>query len=85
MIKRIHRGFNMSTRKDTRYYDSLSIPYIEPSLFRGYQTVAIINLLFRCLGEGTGRRRNVLPPSIDGKLPNLLSLVLALLSQQMFC
>ena len=40
MVKRIPRCFNIFARKNTKYYVSLLIPYIESSLSRGHQTVA---------------------------------------------
>ena len=43
MIERIPRGFNIFTRRNKRCYVSFPIPYIGPSLSRGYQTVAIMN------------------------------------------
>ena len=43
MVKRIPGGFKILTRKNTRCYVSLSIPYIGPSNSRGHQAMAIMN------------------------------------------
>ena len=47
-IKRILRGFNNRTRKNKGCYVSLSMLYVGPSLSRGHQTVAIMNLKIHC-------------------------------------